>query len=475
MNGAGFMRAPKYKVIINYVKEQITNGIWPVGSRLPSQRDLAKQFGVNRSTVVTALDELAAEGLVEGKLGMGTVVVNNTWTLMRSAPPVNWNEQVGLGTHQASLSTVQAINLAESDESLIQLSKGELSKDLFPLEDMKAVLTKIGQELEPFGYEDPKGNLQLRETIAKYLQHKGIKVDASSILVVSGALQALHLISIGLLERESTVFLENPSYLHSLSTFQSAGMKLHSISMDHEGIIPELIKASHESKKSVLYCHPNFHNPTGTLMGENRRQELLKLAETSQLPIIEDDVYGDLWLDSPPPSPIKSHDRHGNVLYLGSLSKSLNPGLRIGWIAGPEAVIDRLADLKMQTDYGSSSLSQRAAAEWLSSGLYEKHLVKVRKQLKARRNAALEALEKHLGTFAEWEKPAGGFFIWVKMNPEISLSDLYRKSLANGVLINPGRIYATQKLQHFRLSFANAPVEDIKKGISILESLIKDC
>jgi GntR family transcriptional regulator, regulator for abcA and norABC len=469
------MKAPKYKVIIDYIKEQITNGIWPVGSRLPSQRDLAKQFGVNRSTIVTALDELAADGLVEGKLGMGTVVINNTWTLMRSAPPVNWNEQVGLGSHQASLSTVQAINLAEADENLIQLSKGELSKDLFPLEEMRAVLTKVGQELEPFGYEDPKGNPLLREAIAKYLNQKGIMVHASSILVVSGALQALHLISIGLLERESTVFLESPSYLYSLSTFQSAGMKLHGIPMDKEGIIPEMVEASHHSKKSVLYCHPNFHNPTGTLMGEKRRQQLLKLAESAQLPIIEDDVYGDLWLDSPPPSPIKSHDRHGNVLYLGSLSKSLNPGLRIGWIAGPEAVIDRLADLKMQTDYGSSSLSQRAAAEWLSSGLYEKHLSKVRKQLKVRRNAALEALEKHLSTFAEWDRPAGGFFIWVKMNPNISLPDLYRKALANGVLINPGRIYSTNKMQHFRLSFANAPVEEIQKGIAILESLIQDC
>ncbi|MBT2641869.1 PLP-dependent aminotransferase family protein [Bacillus sp. ISL-41] len=469
------MKAPKYKVIINYIKEQITNGIWPVGSRLPSQRDLAKQFDVNRSTVVTALDELAAEGLVEGRMGMGTVVVNNTWTLMRSAPTVNWNEQVALGTHQASLSTVQAINLAESDENLIQLSKGELSKELFPLEEMRAVLTKVGQELKPFGYEDPKGNLQLREAIAKHLNQKGIMVDASSILIVSGALQALHLISIGLLERESTVFLEDPSYLYSLSTFQSAGMKLHGIPIDNDGIIPGMIKASHLSKKSVLYCHPNFHNPTGTLMGENRRQELLKLAESAQLPIIEDDVYGDLWLDSPPPPPIKSQDRHGNVLYLGSLSKSLNPGLRIGWIAGPEAVIDRLADLKMQTDYGSSSLSQRAAAEWLSSGFYEQHLANVRKQLRVRRNATLEALKIHLRRYAEWEKPAGGFFIWVKMNPDISLPDLYRKALANGVLINPGRIYATQKMQHFRLSFANAPVEDITKGIAILESLIEDC
>ncbi|MEH7442195.1 PLP-dependent aminotransferase family protein [Bacillus sp. JJ1122] len=469
------MKAPKYQMIINFIKDQIMNGTWPVGSKLPSQRELAKQFAVNRSTVVTALDELTAEGLVEGKLGAGTIVVNNTWSLMRSNVPVNWNEQVHFGSHQASLGTVQAINLAESDESMIQLSKGELSKDLFPLEEMKEVISKVGKELMPFGYEDPKGNPALREAISNYLKPKGIEAPPSSILVVSGALQALHLISIGLLQKESTIFLENPSYIYSLSTFQSAGMKLQGIPMDQDGVVPHLIEASRDHRKSVLYCHPTFHNPTGALMGDARRQELIQVAEKVQLPIIEDDVYGDLWLDSPPPPPIKSYDKHGNVLYIGSLSKSLNPGLRIGWIAGPQGVIDRLADLKMQTDYGSSSLSQKIAAEWLSSGKYDLHLVNVRKQLRERRDAVLAAVETHLGRYADWDAPKGGFFIWIKMNPEISLADLYRKAFAKGVLINPGRIYATKNLQHFRLSFANAPVADIVKGIGILESIIEDC
>jgi GntR family transcriptional regulator, regulator for abcA and norABC len=469
------MKTPKYQIIIDYIKDQITNGTWPIGSRLPSQRELAKQFGVNRSTVITALDELAADGLIEGRLGMGTVVLNNTWTLMRSNPPVNWNEQVQLGSHQASLAAVQTINLAESDKNLIQLSKGELSKDLFPLDEMKTVVQKIGNELTPFGYEDPKGNPELRAAISEYLIQKGIKAPPSSILVVSGALQALHLISIGLLERESTVFLENPSYIYSLSTFQSAGMKLQGIPLDEQGIRPEIIEERIDDKKSVLYCHPTFHNPTGKLMGTDRRLELLQLAEKAQLPIIEDDVYADLWLDSPPPPPIKSHDKHGNVLYVGSLSKSLNPGLRIGWVAGPEAVIDRLADLKMQTDYGSSSISQKIAAEWLSSGRYEKHMTKVREQLQGRRDAALKALNAHLFRYAEWNRPAGGFFIWVKLKTEIQAADLYRKALSKGVLINPGRIYATQKLQYFRLSFANAPVEDLYKGIAILESILNEC
>ncbi|WP_210366801.1 PLP-dependent aminotransferase family protein [Bacillus sp. REN3] len=467
-------RPRKYQLIIDFIKEQIGNGTWPVGSRLPSQRELAKRFAVNRSTVITALEELAAEGLVQGKSGAGTIVLNNTWSLMRSGPLINWNEQVRMGTHLASLSIVQAINKAESDQRLIQLSKGELSQELFPLREMKTVIQQAGEELSPFGYEDPKGYPALREEVSLYLRKKGIQAPPTSILIVSGALQALHLISIGLLKRGSTVFLENPSYLYTLSTFQSAGMKLKGIFTDDEGIQPKMIKEEAVSGNSVLYCHPTFHNPTGALMGSERRKELLKLAERMRLPIIEDDVYGDLWLDAPSPPPIKSFDREGNVLYLGSLSKSLAPGLRIGWLVGPEPVIDRLADLKMQTDYGSSSLSQRVASKWLVNGFYQEHLNKIRGELRRRREVLLSALETHLGDVAEWESPAGGFFIWVKINRDIPVAVLHSKAMAKGVLLNPGRMYSSNKLQYLRLSYANAPVDELIKGIVILETIIKD-
>jgi GntR family transcriptional regulator, regulator for abcA and norABC len=129
----------------------------------------------------------------------------------------------------------------------------------------------------------------------------------------------------------------------------------------------------------------------------------------------------------------------------------------------------------MQTDFGSSSISQKIAAEWLSSGRYENHLSKIREKLKARRDAVMTALDTHLFPYAEWNHPSGGFFIWVKLKPEIQAAELCKKALSRGVLINPGRIYSAQKLQHIRLSFANAPAEDLQKGIAILESIIKDC
>lgn len=377
------IKTPKYQQIIDFIKEKISNGEWPIGSKIPSQRVLAKRFEVNRSTIITALEELMADGLIEAKIGLGTYVANNTWTLLATNPPPDWDEHVKSGLLRPSQSTVQEINLAESNADLIQLSKGELSKDLFPLDTMKSVLRRVSDQLEAFGYEEPKGFLPLREALSDYLKTIGIQASPSSILIVSGALQALQLISVGLLHRGSSVLLEQPSYLYSLRVFQSAGMKLTGLPIDEDGLIPNSISITNKQRnRAILYSIPCFHNPTGILMPDKRRQELLSICKKEQLPMIEDDIYRELWLDEIPPSPIKANDKHGHVLYLGSLSKSLSPGLRIGWIVGPEPVIERLSDIKMQTDYGSSSISQRVAAEWFKSGLYEQHLGLVREELK---------------------------------------------------------------------------------------------
>lgn len=468
------MKKPKYQVIVDYVKEKISTGEWAIGSQIPSQRNLAKMFGVNRSTVITALEELMADGLIEGIAGKGTVVINNTWTLMGNQLSNNWNENVTLGIHEQSVSIVQEINEAESNSNLIQLSKGELSPELFPLEEMKSIIQKVSNQLIPFGYEEPKGNIKLRQAIGNHLKMRGINVSPSSILVVSGALQALHLISIGLLKRGSTVFLEEPSYLYSLTVFQSVGMELKGLPMDSKGVIIDSIYQMKEKGKNILYTIPTFHNPTGRLMREKRREELIEYCIREQLPVIEDDVYRDLWIDNPPPEPLKARDHHGNVLYLGSLSKTLSPGLRIGWIVGSESVINRLADLKMQSDYGSSTLSQLVATEWLSSGLYDHHLENVKEQLLIRRKTALDMLEKYLSYYATWDIPNGGFFIWIRIKPHFKVKRIFEKALSKGILVNPGSIYSEQTGQFIRLSYGYASLDEIKKGIFQLKEIIKN-
>ncbi|MCY1638554.1 MULTISPECIES: MocR-like pyridoxine biosynthesis transcription factor PdxR [Bacillus] len=468
-------KLPKYIQIIQFIKEKIGNGEWPIGSKIPSQRTLAKHFEVNRSTVITALEELTADGLIEGRMGKGTVVTNNTWTLLAKNSAPDWDQYVTSGIQLPSQKIVQEINKSESNSDLIQLSKGELSHEIFPLAAMKKMMGKVSQNIEAFGYEEPKGYLPLREALSGYLRTIGIQASSSSILIVSGALQALQLISMGLLQRGSTVYLDQPSYLYSLHVFQSAGMKLTGVPMDNDGLLPEHIHmARGERGRAILYTNPCFHNPTGILMSKKRREEILAASENAQLPIIEDDIYRELWIDEIPPDPIKTIDKNGHVLYIGSLSKTLSPGLRIGWIVGPEPVIERLSDIKMQTDYGSSSLSQRVAAEWFTSGEYQQHLEQVRSQLKVRRQLVMSLLETNLKNVATWNMPKGGFFVWVKILPSLSMKLLYTKALKKGILLNLGSIYAQEKGNYIRLSYAYASLEDLQKGIYELGLMIKE-
>lgn len=465
---------PLYIQIKEWIKEKIENGEWTVGNKIPTQRAMAKSFGVNRSTVVWALEELMADGLIEGKRGNGTKVVNNTWSLLTTTPPPDWNSYLKAGIHKPNLPTIQEINKAEFFPNIIRLGTGELSPDLFPLKMFKQVLNYLPNRINSLGYEEPKGLLFLREQLSHYLKRFNINVSPASILIVSGSIQALQLISLGLLHRGSTIFLEKPSYLYSLHVFQSAGMNLWGIPLDKTGLKTTVI-SQHKKRKnaSLLYTIPTFHNPTGTLMSEKKRKELMLVCEQQQLPVIEDDVYRELWIDSPPPDPLKALDKNGLVLYLGSMSKTLSPGLRIGWLVGPEPVIEHLADIKMQTDYGASSLSQWTAAEWIASGLYFEHLETVRKQLKIRRETALNTLEKYFGSIGTWQVPKGGFYIWIKLNKSISIGKLFGKALQEGILLNPGSLYDGNDHNHLRISYSYASLSELETGLSHLANIIK--
>ncbi|MBE1446832.1 PLP-dependent aminotransferase family protein [Paenibacillus sp. OAS669] len=465
---------PLHYQILMHIKNKIIRGEWPVGTKIPSQRRLAAEYGVNRSTIVMALDELAADGFLRGNRGGGTVVAHSREEEPDSTPPPDWLSYVSSGIQSSNIPIIQEINQAEFRKDVIRLGTGELAPDLLPYKEMKAVLQALTKESMTLGYEEPKGNAGLRQLISQHVEGYGIDASPSSILIVSGALQALHLLSIGLLHRGSTVLLERPSYLYSVPIFQSAGMKLAGVPMDREGIRADLIpmiKKQHNG--ALLYTIPTFHNPTGTVMSSNRREQLLQACIKEGLPLIEDDVYRELWMDAPPPMPLKAADAGGHVLYLGSFSKSVSPGLRIGWIIGPEPVIDRLADIKMQTDYGASSLSQAAAAQWLASGLYQEHIHALRQQLQYRRSIAVSALEKYFGDLAQWEVPAGGFYIWLHLTPTVPLKSLFAAALKEGILLNPGHLYEGEPSGHLRISYAYASLHDLETGIYRLAVLVK--
>ncbi len=461
--------------IAGYIKSKISCGEWLVGTKLPSQRTLSDIFEVNRSTIVAAMEDLAAEGVIEGNSGGGTVIINDTWTLFQMDRTYNWNKYISSGAHQSNQNIIQQINQAEFDPEIIRLGSCEPSPELVPHKMIQKILKGLPETSNFLGYEEPKGSIYLRKEICKYLDTIGIAAEPSSILITSGALQALQLISLGLLHSSSIVYLEKPSYLYSLRTFQSFGMQLSGISMDEEGInIQELFTRHRRKRGSMLFTIPTFHNPTGNVMSLERRKALIEKCEMERLPIIEDDVYREIWFDEQPPIPLKAYDQNGIVLYVGGMSKNLSPGLRIGWVVGPEQVIGRLADIKMQSDYGSSSLSQYVAAEMFASGLYAEHNKLMREKVRIRRDTALTALNRYFKGIASWNIPAGGYFIWLRLNDGISMYQLFVKALKNKILIHPGDLYEYHSSQYIRISYSNASLDEIDFGIKVLSQLVME-
>lgn len=462
---------PLFIQIADYIGARIGSGSWPAGTRLPSQRRLARDFGVNRSTVVAALGRLAEDGRIEGRRGGGTVV---TEPESPRGMKGSWVDYVEEGRHYPNLPAVQAINRLEFRPELIRLGTGEPSPGMLPGEEMSALLAGLAREELPLAYEEPLGSLRLRRAVSAELKKNGIRAEPSCILILSGALQGFQLLALGLLPRSAAVLLEKPSYLYSIHSFQSAGVRLHGLPMDERGLRTDgLEEAVRRTGASMLYTIPAFHNPTGTLMDEERRRELMAKTAALGLPLLEDGAYQELWLDAPPPPPLKALDGGGRVLHLGSLSKSASPGLRIGWMAGPEPVIARLADIKMQTDYGASSLSQLAAAKWLEDGRHERHTAGLRLKLRERRDLMQELLGRHFAGLASWNRPAGGFYVWLRLNKPLPLPKLFSAALSEGVLLNTGDLYDRTDSRHLRLSYAYAAPAGLEQGIIRLAGLVR--
>ena len=346
---------PVYRQILEWMYGKMESGEWPAGTRLPSQRDMARHFQVNRSTLNQALKPLLEAGVLQGRGSQGTVVASTAWSLRLPVQP-DWSHYMTAGYFRANQEVVQAINTLEFDDRLVRLGTGELDPRLFPQDAFRQTMRDVADAITSLGYVEPLGMPVLRQALADYARKRGLAVSPSSILITSGSLQGLQLISAGLLRGGSTVYVEDPTYVKSLQVFQSAHLRLCGLPMDDQGLSLEALekhlRQSSDRGNSVLYTIPTNHNPTGRTMSYRRRIQLLDLCSHYDLPIIEDGAYEELTFDGTPPPSLKSLDPGGRVLYLGSISKSLAPGLRIGWMIAPEPVAQLWRQLPVPTSLG---------------------------------------------------------------------------------------------------------------------------
>jgi 2-aminoadipate transaminase len=349
------------------------------------------------------------------------------------------------------------------------------------IDAVSAVLKREGKTLATYGLaHGPQGYRPLREFLTAKLQRDaGIACTADDILIVSGSLQALDLVNATLLSRGDTVIMEQDTYQGSLNRLTRLGVNAVGVPLDHEGMRMDALDTAlaHLKRRGVtakyIYTIPTVQNPTGTIMPEAHRAELLKLSENYGVPIFEDDCYADLIWDGKRPPAIYAMSRNGGVIHIGSFSKSIAPALRVGFIVAPWEMLSRMLALK--TDAGSGALEQMVLAEYCAPH-FTSHVPKLTRGLRAKLDTLMEALNEQFGTSAEFEDPKGGIFLWVKLPDNVDTLKLYQAALAAGVAINPGPEWSTNKARagcRLRLCFASPSHEQIREGVAVLADVCR--
>jgi 2-aminoadipate transaminase len=344
-----------------------------------------------------------------------------------------------------------------------------------------AVLWREGRSLATYGVANgPQGYRPLREFLAHKLKRDaGIACQSDDILITSGSLQAIDLVNGVLLSPGDTILIEQESYEGSLKRLARRGVHAVGVQLDREGMRMDALAGALADLKrrgvrpKYIYTIPTVHNPTGTIMGEERRAELLRLARDYGVPVFEDDCYADLIWDGRRPPALYAMSEHGGVIHIGSFSKSIAPALRVGFIVAPWDVLSRMLALK--TDAGSGALEQMVLAEYCSPQFTE-HVPELTRGLRQKLDTLMEALNEQFGTAAEFDEPKGGIFLWVKLPDAVDTRKLNQSALASGVAINPGPDWSTDSAysrSRMRLCFASPTKDEIREGIAILAEVCR--
>jgi 2-aminoadipate transaminase len=351
----------------------------------------------------------------------------------------------------------------------ISFAGGLPAPELFPIDAFQKASAKVFAENGPavLQYSTTEGHLPLREWIAADMKRHGIAATAENVLITSGSQQALDLVGKLLISAGDLVVVEAPTYVGGLQAFNLYEAQYWTASVDDEGLRTDMLEEGLRAKPRFLYVLPNFQNPSGVTLSLQRRKELVSLADKHGIPIVEDDPYGELRYEGEPFPPLMLLDRE-NVIYLSTFSKTLSPGLRVGWIVAPAEVISKLVQLKQGTDLHTSGLNQMLAYEIVRTGFLEEHVKQLCAVYRQRRDVMLSALKEFFPPEASWTHPQGGLFLWITMPQGIDCHELLNEAVQEKVAFVPGNSFfpdADSGLRYMRLNFSNAAPDRIVEGI----------
>ena len=374
-------------------------------------------------------------------------------------------------------SVIREILKVTEKPGIISLAGGLPSPKTFPVDAFaRAAATVLAQDgPAALQYAASEGFPALREAVAQWLPWD---VDPAQVLITTGSQQGLDLVAKVLVDEGSRVLVETPTYLGALQAFSPMEPTIVSVASDDEGPLVDdfAATAGHDSGRArFMYLLPNFQNPTGRTMSEARRAALVAKADELGVPLVEDNPYGDLWFDQPPPAPLTARNPEG-CIYLGSFSKVLAPGLRLGYVVAPKAIYPKLLQAKQAADLHSPSFNQRLVAEVLKDGFLERHIPTIRALYKRQRDAMHAALERELANLGvTWSRPDGGMFLWARLPEGMNAIELLPEAVERNVAFVPGAAFYAEApdARTLRLSFVTASPAQIDAGIKALADTVR--
>ncbi|HEY0083431.1 MAG TPA: PLP-dependent aminotransferase family protein [Pyrinomonadaceae bacterium] len=435
------------------------------GTRLPSERVLAGQLKLSRTTVAGAYRELEARGLLRSHVGRGTFVCARAET---ADAPFAWRGKVSAFAQQSADPALRNLHLDTMNPRLISFAAGIPAIECFPHAEYRRLIEQVLRESSDavLGPGPTEGQAPLRKAIAA---RAGTR--AERVLILSGSQQGLDLVARCLLDAGDTVVLDRPGYVGAIQTFRAAGAKL--VGWDTvRGDLDELEDLFLRYRPKLLYTNPTFQNPTGKVFSLRERRDLLRLAVRYRIPVVEDDPYRETYLDAAPPPPtLYELDEHNIVIHHSTFSKVLAPGLRLGWLVASEYVVDQLALIKQRETLFTEGLSQLVVAELMRGGLFDEHLARLRREHARRRDRMSAALARHFpAKTLSFARPKGGLYFWCRLGHGLKGRQLLQRAMTPGVAFANGEIfYADEAGAHeLRLCFASQTGDRIEEGIKRL-------
>jgi 2-aminoadipate transaminase len=506
---------PLARQIRAHVERLIRERLLAPGVKLPATRELARELGVNRATVAVAYEELVAAGLARARVGQGTFVADTADGRHSSGrllgivgpPPPNGGPRAAAPGPASSRTPpvsptpaartidwsalysksarivgdddgYRAVVGREAGAGVISFAGGMPDSGLFPTDAFRRVLNQVvrddGEAL--LQYYPAAGYPPLRRFLSSYLLRFGVEAPADEILIVNGAQQGFDLITRTFIDARDFVAIEEPTYPRATQVVRSFGAELLAVPWDGEGPRVDVFeRALERHRPKLFYCQPCGHNPTGLTIGAARARALLAASARYEVPIVEDGFDGSLDYGRRPAAPLKAIDRDGLVISIGTFSKILFPGLRLGWIVAPPPVIERLLAAKELADLHTSALIQAAVHRFCAMRLLERHVAKAATEYGRRRALLLASLRRRMPDGVTWTEPMGGFSLLLTLPRDLDATTLLARARPRGTAFTPGTAFFVNGggERTLRLSFSSVPATRIDEGVRRLAESIK--